>query len=301
MIVEIITGRKGVAHVTSYQDQAINKGIFGDFAILNIGDKLEAYVDGNHVHVKSGVVVVQGVCAIIAQGDENVLTIGEIDEGFERVDTIYLQWSKRDYQSAQGIESMNVLVERGAAAREDPQPPQIDTSGNIWQGDNEVNVPIYYLHVTPERSTLISLPVMDNVIINLIDISKSISNKMNFTTDEQLVGTWIDGKPLYQKTVEYLGDHSEFPSGGIKYIPITDEAGTIRRFEGYVYFNRNKSLIYPINYFDDTQVPGSRYKFSATAGKQNNNPMLSLRSEYYQADQGLCGYNVTVWYTKDND
>lgn len=33
----------------------------------------------------------------------------------------------------------------------------------------------------------------------------------NYSTDEQVVGTWIDGKPVYEKTVQYIGNIS--PNG----------------------------------------------------------------------------------------
>ena len=32
-------------------------------------------------------------------------------------------------------------------------------------------------------------------------LGKGGSGSINYSTDEQIVGTWIDGKPLYQKTI----------------------------------------------------------------------------------------------------
>lgn len=35
-----------------------------------------------------------------------------------------------------------------------------------------------------------------------------MSRRMKYSTDEQIVGTWIDGKPLYQKTVSTVSQDS---------------------------------------------------------------------------------------------
>ena len=36
------------------------------------------------------------------------------------------------------------------------------------------------------------------------------SNGTNYSTTEKIIGTWIDGKPLYQKTIDY----GAFPANG---------------------------------------------------------------------------------------
>ena len=30
--------------------------------------------------------------------------------------------------------------------------------------------------------------------------------KDKYSTEEQVIGTWIDGKPLYRKTIKFIGD-----------------------------------------------------------------------------------------------
>ena len=41
---------------------------------------------------------------------------------------------------------------------------------------------------------------------------------LNYSTSEQVVGTWIDGKPLYQKTIEWT---YEFPNNNSKNVPLS--------------------------------------------------------------------------------
>ena len=34
------------------------------------------------------------------------------------------------------------------------------------------------------------------------NIEEAIEKKQNYSTEEQVIGTWIDGKPLYRKTIQ---------------------------------------------------------------------------------------------------
>lgn len=47
------------------------------------------------------------------------------------------------------------------------------------------------------------------------DYSNTSPEAMNFSTDEKVIGTWIDGKPLYQKTV----DCGSLPANSTKDVP----------------------------------------------------------------------------------
>ena len=37
----------------------------------------------------------------------------------------------------------------------------------------------------------------------MIPNCKQIDNKFNYSTEEQKIGTWIDGKPIYRKTLSF--------------------------------------------------------------------------------------------------
>ncbi|MBR1718389.1 MAG: hypothetical protein IJ715_03880 [Bacilli bacterium] len=48
-----------------------------------------------------------------------------------------------------------------------------------------------------------------------IDSLKLAKTSDNYSTDEHVVGTWIDGKPIYQKTIEFnniaIGENTNYP------------------------------------------------------------------------------------------
>ena len=65
----------------------------------------------------------------------------------------------------------------------------------------------YYVDDTHIRLNMTTAQVTD-VAYKVIGIKYgtgggSGSSGLNYSTDEQIIGTWIDGKPLYQKTFEY--------------------------------------------------------------------------------------------------
>lgn len=52
----------------------------------------------------------------------------------------------------------------------------------------------------------------------MIPNCKQIDNRFNYSTEEQKIGTWIDGKPLYRKTIIYtsgwiIGGEKTFEHG----------------------------------------------------------------------------------------
>lgn len=72
------------------------------------------------------------------------------------------------------------------------------------------------------------------------DSSMSISDGNEYSTDEQVVGHWIDGSPLYQKTI----DLGVLPNNSTKNIPhgisnikeVCSLAGAVYGFAGGVYY-----------------------------------------------------------------
>ena len=38
---------------------------------------------------------------------------------------------------------------------------------------------------------------------NLVSAINEVNNKFNYSTEEQVIGKWIDGKPLYRKTITF--------------------------------------------------------------------------------------------------
>jgi hypothetical protein len=72
------------------------------------------------------------------------------------------------------------------------------------------------VYVDNAMSSTSENPVQNKVVKSAIDaIDSAIIYKQstNYSTSEQIVGTWIDGKPLYQKTIYYdtqIGQNGSF-------------------------------------------------------------------------------------------
>ena len=55
---------------------------------------------------------------------------------------------------------------------------------------------------------------------------------LNYSLEEQIVGTWINGKPIYQKTYVWSGT---LPTNGTTKIPAGIDADTIVNIGGIIY------------------------------------------------------------------
>lgn len=44
--------------------------------------------------------------------------------------------------------------------------------------------------------------LLDESVLNIEKLEQSITEKTTFSTDEQKIGTWIDGKPIYRRVIK---------------------------------------------------------------------------------------------------
>ena len=51
--------------------------------------------------------------------------------------------------------------------------------------------------------TKLNKTTMDTFQSNIENAIDEVDNRFNYSTEEQKIGTWIDGKPLYMKTIVY--------------------------------------------------------------------------------------------------
>lgn len=140
MAMEIITGYTGIEHVTSADDAAIYRGIFGqDDYVLNVGSKLEAtIIDNNTIKVADGDLVIQGHQARIRANDYEELTINNGTIGEKRHDLIVARY-ERDTNT--GIESIDLIVKEGQSGVT-AQDPTVEL-GDVAEGATVRELPIY--------------------------------------------------------------------------------------------------------------------------------------------------------------
>lgn len=80
---------------------------------------------------------------------------------------------------------------------------------------------------------------------------------VHYTTDEQVIGTWIDGKPLYEKTISIDGSYT---GNGTFTIPNFPTGIDVKTYNGILSYEENGGfypvgignnyLVYPYNAFD---------------------------------------------------
>ena len=140
----IVTGYRGEAHITSKQDQAKNQGIFGSGSyILDVGQKLRAEaVSANEVRIYDGVLSHQGVVAVVEKNTYDSVTITSGSQGVDRCDLIVARYTK---EGSTGVESMTFEVIMGT---EGETTPPAYNEGDIQAGDSPVDMPIYEVHLS---------------------------------------------------------------------------------------------------------------------------------------------------------
>lgn len=155
---DIITGHRGVSHVTSQNQRDINMGFVGEESyILPVGGELAATITGgSEVTIADGVLMMQGCAASIGYGQSETLTLQAGTAGYKRYDLICAQYTK----DSSGVESVSLVVKTGTPTTGSAQYPSY-TDGNIAAGDTLVEVPLYAVYfsgatinrVAPEIST----------------------------------------------------------------------------------------------------------------------------------------------------
>lgn len=140
----IITGYRGVAHITAQQDRYVNQGSYGiDSYVLPVGDKFAATIDSaSSVTLSSGAVSIQGCVAVIENGQTESVEIAPGTAGSKRYDLICARYTK----DATGIESVELAVVTGTPSASTPTVPAINT-GRIEDGDTPVDFALFRVYV----------------------------------------------------------------------------------------------------------------------------------------------------------
>ena len=173
---ELVTGRKGVAHITSQQDRMKHQGMFGDGAyILKTGQMLEPQVQtSNEIRIRDGALMVQGALSCVKTNSYDAVTIQNGTQGMKRIDLICWQYT---YDAEQDVESAEWVVIQGTPAESDPQQPSY-TDGDIQQGDSPVQVPVFAveldgINVTGVTTLLPTAPTLEELNSKILEYNIS--------------------------------------------------------------------------------------------------------------------------------
>ena len=143
----IITGYRGEAHITSQMDRDTYRGIFGpDCYIVNLGTTghLDAtIVSANEIKISAGALVAQGCLAEIPHGTTESLTIQNGSQGMQRRDLIVARYTRN---TGTGVEDMSLVVKTGTPAATSPAAPSY-TTGVIANGATLVEFPLFDVRI----------------------------------------------------------------------------------------------------------------------------------------------------------
>lgn len=179
---ELVTGRKGVAHITSQQDRMKHQGMFGDGAyILKTGQMLEPQVQtSNEIRIRDGALMVQGALSCVKTNSYDTVTIQNGTQGMKRIDLICWQYT---HDAEQDVESAEWVVIQGTPAESDPQQPSY-TDGDIQQGDSPVQVPVFAveldgINVTGVTTLLPTAPTLEELNGKMTEVGSQQSYSEN--------------------------------------------------------------------------------------------------------------------------
>ena len=121
---ELVTAYTGKNHVTAAQIADFNRGIYGNAAILDVGNKLEASIQtANRITIKDGVAVFDGREVYVAYGKNETVNITSGTQGMKRYDIIAVVYEK---DAKSGVEKVTLKAITGTPNTMHPSDPQVD-------------------------------------------------------------------------------------------------------------------------------------------------------------------------------
>ena len=121
MALELVTGYKGQNHVTADQWADFNRSIYGNAAILPVGNKMAVEIQtANQITVKDGVAVFDGRQIYIGYGESENVAIESGTQAMLRNDIVVVKYTKNEET---GVESVAFEAITGVPAASDPVDP----------------------------------------------------------------------------------------------------------------------------------------------------------------------------------
>ena len=121
---ELVTAYTGKNHVTAAQIADFNRGIYGNAAILDVGNKLEASIQtANRITIKDGVAVFDGREVYVAYGKNETVNITSGTQDMKRYDIIAVVYEK---DARTGVEKVTVKAITGTPNTMHPSDPQVN-------------------------------------------------------------------------------------------------------------------------------------------------------------------------------
>ena len=128
------------------------------------------------------------------------------------------------------------------------------------------------------------------------DTAISIGSETEYSTDEKVIGTWIDGKPLYQRTV-HLTNVSLPPANQYTDIDVlTDTTCKLKSYTGILMDNNYDTSCLPVNSMD--RAHGTIY-WTGEVVQRNGTGKITIKFVNYSSSiMTWSDAYITLQYTK---
>lgn len=245
---ELVTAYTGKNHVTAAQMADFNRGIYGNAAILDVGNKLEASIQtANRITIKDGVAVFDGREVYVAYGKNETVNITSGIQGMKRYDIIAVVYEK---DARTGVEKVTLKAITGTPNTMHPSDPQVNDldirtgilksekplyrvrlNGTAIEGiDALVEIKGFKKHnfanpiktLTETREGYALDAIMGKELKKQIDAKCSAitmggyNNEWELTKDWKQAGNYIDREETdYYKSVQGSEGYIEIKQGGI--------------------------------------------------------------------------------------
>lgn len=156
---EIVTGRTGVAHITSVQDRALNQGIVGkDVYILNTGQNLKAEIaSNNEIHIYDGALLFQGCEFAVTPSTYDTITVPNGSQGMQRKDLITIKYT---YDGISQTEKGEWGYIQGKPNASNPAIPSVSSNGDLQKLDSIAEAAVFVVTLNGVNITSVT-PVID--------------------------------------------------------------------------------------------------------------------------------------------
>ena len=156
---EIVTGRTGVAHITSVQDRALNQGIVGkDVYILNTGQNLKAEIaSNNEIHIYDGALLFQGCEFAVTPSTYDTITVPNGSQGMQRKDLITIKYT---YDGISQTEKGEWGYIQGKPNASNPAIPFVSSNGDLQKLDSIAEAAVFVVTLNGVNITSVT-PVID--------------------------------------------------------------------------------------------------------------------------------------------
>lgn len=163
---QIVTGYRGQAHITSNDDQGRNQGVFGQNSyVLSVGSQFApTLVSANELRIADGEAVMQGVHFRVDPSSFDSVTITNGTQGMNRKDLVACRYTK---DGSTGVENCEWVVIEGTPTSGTAARPSA-VSGDILDGALVADMPFFEIvlsgiNVTAVNSLFSKLMTMQEI------------------------------------------------------------------------------------------------------------------------------------------